>query len=257
MSQIFAAPKEQWVELLRLLDRMGRERHLQLHFGDERLQALSSEYGFDGNIVEDVGDDYLLIADSSVNSTKLNLILEPKARLDLHLLAEGRVRTLLTYEIANPFPEWKQGRDPRMVQQLMLEGVYGCYLRIYTPEKARLVDVRLQGQSAGAEQVDLELGKRVFGRFFPVMPGSSASVQFLYETPGLVQRDNDGFYRYRVYVQKEAGTEALPLEINLALPKGAKLTEALIDGKSVDVEGTKLVTDLRTDRQIEIAYRLS
>ena len=254
LNRVFAAPKEQWVDLLQLLDRMGRERHLQLHFNDERLQSLSGEYGFDGSLVSGEGD-YLLIADTSVNSTKLNLILETRARLDLQLMAGGNARSLLTYEIGNSFPQWKEGRDPRMVRQLMLEGVYGCYLRVYASEQAKLLDVRLQGRSAGAEQVDKEMGRSVFGRFFPVLPGTSASVQFFYETPSIVEELGNGLYRYRVYVQKESGTEALSLEVHLALPKGARLQEARLDGQLV--QGMKIVTDLRTDREIEILYRLS
>lgn len=255
LNRVFAAPKEQWVDLLRLLDRMGRERHLQLHFNDERLQSLSNEYGFDGSMIGDSKGDYLLIADSSVNSTKLNLILDTKARIDLQLMPDGQARTLLTYEIGNPFPDWQEGRDPQLVRSLMLDGVYGCYLRVYASEQARLLDVRLAGKSAGAEQVDVERGRKVFGRFFPVLPGASASVQFFYETPSIVEEGPDGLFRYRVYVQKEAGTEALPLEVHMVLPKGARLESARVDGEAV--EGMSIVTDLRTDREIEIVYRMS
>jgi hypothetical protein len=57
-----------------------------------------------------------------------------------------------------------------------------------------------------------------------------------------------------LYIQKQAGTEALPLEVSAALPTGARLQDVMLDGRPVD--GLKFITDLRTDRQIEISYHL-
>jgi hypothetical protein len=252
-NRVFAAPKDQWLDLLHFLDRMARERHLQLHFTDERLQSLGQEYGLDGGLVESAGD-FLLIADTSVNSTKLNLILETRATLDLELTAEGKARTRLTYEIENPFPEWRQGRDPHLVRQLMLGGVYGCYLRVYAPEKAKLVDLRLDGRTAGPEQMAVEMGKSVFGRFFPVLPGDRTGAEFSYETPGVVVQEDGGLYRYRLYVQKEAGTDALPLDVKLTLPDGAVLQEARLDGRVLP-NGLEFSTDVREDREIEVVFK--
>ncbi|MPZ48146.1 MAG: DUF4012 domain-containing protein [Dehalococcoidia bacterium] len=251
LTLIFTSPKDQWVDLLSLLDRMGRERHLQLNFNDANLQSLARGYSFDGALTKTDGDA-LLIADSSVNSTKLNLILQTRARLDLQLFSDGSVRSLLTYTIMNPLPEWRIGRDPRLVQTLMLDGVYGCYLRLYVHEQARLLDVRLQGRSVGPEQVDLELGRRVFGRFFPVLPGATASVQFLYETPGVAQQGEDGLYHYNLYVQKQAGTDAVPLDVHAVFDKGVRLTSISLDGNPAS--GASLQTDLRIDREIEIVF---
>lgn len=253
LSQIFVAPKDKWVDLLRVLDQMAQERHLQLHFLDPRLQSLTAEYGFDGGLIQPDASNFLLIADTSVNSTKLNLILKPRARLEVQLLPEGRSRSLVTYEIENPFPEWKVGRDPNLVSTLMLGGVYGSYTRLYLPERATFVDVRLNGQRSALEQLDRELGKTVFGRFFTVLPGAKSNVQFLYDTPASAEKAGDGLNRYRLYVQKQAGTTALPFDFRVNLPPGARLISITLDGK--DVKGDSLVTDLRVDRQIEVTYK--
>src|SRR5690606_12502514 len=129
---------------------------------DPALQTLSAEYGFDGAIPEEPGD-FLLLTDTSVNSTKLNLILENTLDVRVHLDPDtGAATTALSYGIANPFPDWQQGRDPRLVEALMLRGVYGSYLRLYAPPTAQLLDVRIGSRTAGAEQIDTEGGKRVF-----------------------------------------------------------------------------------------------
>ena len=162
LGRILAVPQERWVDLLRLLDRMGQERHLQLHFRDADLQAASRQYGLDGGLIEADGDDFLLVADTSVNSTKLNLIMRPRVILDVQLLADGGARSTVTYRLTNPLPEWQSGRDPVLVKQLMLEGVYGCYLRVYAPRAARFQEVparwperrrRAGGRGAGQERV--------------------------------------------------------------------------------------------------------
>jgi hypothetical protein len=253
LDGLFSVPKASWPDMLLLLDRMRAERHLQLNFEDAALQGLATAYGFDGALVTRPGD-FLLLADTSVNSTKLNLILDVSARIDVTLLPEGSARSQVTYLVANPFPEWAKGRDPGLVSQLMGHGVYGAYVRTYVPSQARLLDVRLGGEPAGAEQADVELGKAVFGRFFTVQPGERTEVQFSYETPGILLRQADGAYLYSLYLQKQAGTAALPVVVDLRLPAGAELLSSALDG--APQEATTFSTDLRVDREIEIRFRL-
>ncbi len=253
LDKLFATPKSKWVDLLRLLDEQGKERHLQFNFNDASLQKLAQDYGLDGSLHQGSGD-FLLIADTSVNSTKLNLIMEPSARLDVALDAGGNASSVVTYATSNPFPQWQQDKDPHLVSELMLGGVYGSYLRIYVPQQAQLQDVLLHGNTAGAEQDDVETGRAAFGRFFPVLPGQTGQAQFVYKTPGVATMADDGTWHYSLYLQKEAGTRATPITVRVALPKGAGLVAASLDGKPA--AGTTINTDLLTDRQIEISYRL-
>ncbi len=255
-TKIFAARKEQWLDLLQLLDRMARERHLQLSFVDPELQALAVQYELDGSLVESGGSDFLLIADTSVNSTKLNLILQTTARLDLRILPDESVRQVVTYAISNPFPSWAAGRDANLVSKLMLSGVYGCYLRVYAGANASLAAVRINGTTVGPEQVGVELGRAAFGRFFTVAPGGRSEAQFVYQTPGVVRAEDDGMLHYRLHIQKQAGTNALPLQLNLALSNGAELVDVRIDGVSTGGSAT-VSTDLRTDRELDVSFRYS
>jgi hypothetical protein len=232
---------------------MGKERHLQMHFVDEALQELVKAYGLDGALVQGDGD-FLLIADTSVNSTKLNLILEPVARLEMNLTADGVARSVLTYAVSNPFLEWKAGRDSVLVEKLMLQGVYGSYLRLYVPEGARILDVSLDSAPAGLEQIGSEFGRTFFGRFFTVRPDETVQAQFTYETPGVVISEEDGTFRYSLYLQKQAGTDALPVSVQVTLPPDVELVSASLDGEAT--AGTIFETDLRIDREIEVRFRL-
>ena len=63
----------------------------------------------------------------------------------------------------------------------------------------------------------------------------------------------DGSYHYRLYVQKQPGTRAHPLTLHFELPEGATITSLTLDGKVV-IAGD-VMTDLRTDRVIELTFR--
>ena len=52
-----------------------------------------------------------------------------------------------------------------------------------------------------------------------------------------------------------SGTAGLPLQLQVALPKGAKLDSIRIDGKPE--KGQRIATNLQTDRVIEVAFTAS
>jgi hypothetical protein len=251
LTRIFAAPKEQWPDLLVLLDRMSRERHLQLNFASPALQGTAVEYGLAGDIARQPHGDFLLLADTSVNSTKLNLILETEAQVLIRLSPEGSLSRIV-YSARNPFPEWEVGRDPRLVSALMHEGVYGSYLRIFALEEAQFLDLRLNGRPDGPEQAGIELGLRAFGRFFPVLPGQKSTLELIYYTPGTVV-EQDARYTYRLYIQKQPGPRAMPVTIATSPPPDAVIESIRLDGQNLADESI-VRTDLRTDRVLEVVW---
>lgn len=251
VQRLFSTPGDRWPQLIELLGHAGEERHLQLHFQDAALQALSAEYGFAGAIEQPAGD-FLMLTDTSVNSTKLNLILRNTLHIDVSIGEDGVANSSVTYTIENPFPEWQRGRDPQLVRALMLEGRYGAYLRLYAPPQARILDVRVDGRPAGAQAIAEEFEKRVFSRFTTVPPGETRRVQFIHESAGVITPLEDGWRRYRLYIQKQPGTTAIPTTIELRLPDGSTLREVTLDGAPAS---TSITTDLRVDRVIEADYR--
>ena len=251
LSQIFALPRDKWIDMLKVFDSMAKERHLQMYFEDPTLQALGKEYSLDGTIVDPDGG-YVLFADTSVHSTKLNLILNTSMDFELQLPYEGPATMTATYQYENPFPEWSKGRDPGLVNALMLEGVYGSFLRLYTPEGSRLRDILVNDKSVGATYIADEFGKKVFGSYLTVLPGETKTVQFSYLTSEVKKLGN--ISSYSLYVQKEPGTGDPPVKIHLALPDGAEIETLLLDGKPLEDDPT-ITTDLSVDHQIEVEFR--
>lgn len=250
VERIIATPKEKWASLIEVLDRMGRERHLQIHFTDPPLQALATEYGFDGGMIDQQGD-FLLLTDTSVRSTKLNLILENSVDAEIQI-EDTASEVVVAYTTINPFPEWQTGRDPQLVRALMLDGIYGSYLRLYAPPQAQLLDLRINSEPVGPEAIDIELEKRVFARFTPILPGETKTVEFHYRSDGVVEQLDGGWKRYRLYIQKQPGTRAIPLTMQLRLPPGADVRSVTVNGVEAELS---IETDLLVDRTVEVIFR--
>jgi hypothetical protein len=253
IERLFATSNQEWVELVKLLDRMARERHLQLHFVDPALQSIVEDYGFDGRLLMTEGD-FIHLTDTSLQSTKLNLILDNKMAVNVALDAQGTARHELKWNVHNPFPKWQQGRDPRLVRALMLQGVYGSYLRLYAPKQAVLTRLNIDGADVGAGEIGTEYERAVWGRFFTVLPDKSAEIGFQYRVPNVVEVHEDDLRVYRLYIQKQPGTRAFPLTVNIALPANVEVVSMTIDGKERNFGPVE--TDLREDREIVVTYHL-
>lgn len=251
LQGLYEIPRDDWLDLLKVLDRMGSQRHLQLHFADEAVQAMSHEYGFDGAIRYPSSGDYLLVADTSVRSTKLNLILVPSIDMRTELSLDGSVRSTVTYQIQNPLPEWAEGRDQDLVWQLMLNGTYGSYLRYYLPRTAQLIDLSEGDGAASLEQLDREYDKTVVGHFFQTGAGATNHSRVTYETDHIIEELQDGRYVYQLHVQKQAGTLATPFSFEAVIPEGVRLIELRLDGEAIS-DAPQIETTLIKDRTIEL-----
>ena len=246
-------PSSQRTPLVDAMQRLRDERQLFFYSNDPSLQALSAALDVDGSLV-DVPGDYLMAVDASVNSTKLNIALEQSIGIEVHLDRGGVAHHRTTLSYHNNLPAWEAGRDPALVQRLMLGGVYGGYVRLLTPPGSELESVLLDGVESGAEAIEREGTKTSFGRFFSLPSGASLEVTFRHSTSGLLAVDGDA-YEYRLYVQKQSGTSALPVTIALRLPDGAMLASASLDGEPVErISG--IATDLGRDRELVVRYRL-
>ncbi|MPZ22003.1 MAG: DUF4012 domain-containing protein [Dehalococcoidia bacterium] len=251
---IFEAPRDRWDDLLAFFQRMADEKHIQVYSHDPATQELIEELGWDGGLAPG-RDDFLLLADTSVNSTKLNLVVEQSIDLELRFNEDTSVDHVVDVTYRNELPTWAAGRDPELVQRLMLDGLYGDYLRLFAPLGSTLDSLLIDGQGVGAEAVEQEMGLLSFGRYFTVSPGAERRVSFAYDTPNLVEQAG-GLFHYRLVMQKQAGTAGAPVSVSLVLPEGAVLEYATVDGQIAETRGVTLETDLSVDRVIEISYRL-
>lgn len=253
LSRLTHLAPDQWTPLLEAFQRLRDERQLLFFSKARDMEMLAHRLGIDGALADSQGD-YLMLVDASVNSTKLNIAIDQRIDVSLRLDSEGAARHEVAVSYHNDLPAWSQGRDPLLVRRLMLGGLYGGYARLLAPRGSRLERVAIDGREVGPEEWSTERGKAVFGRFFSLPSGARATLAFSYATP-YAAAAHGGERVYRLYLQKQPGTGAIPLTVRVTLPAGARLRSVALDGEELDAGGV-IETDLAQDREIVARYEL-
>jgi hypothetical protein len=254
LDRLMKTPPSNWSALLETLERLRDSKSLLFYSDQPELQAPATRMGLDGALRQPEGD-YLMLVDASVNSTKLNIVLHQDVSLTAELDELGNARVEVEVDYRNDLPAWERGRDPALVERLMLGGMYGGYLRLFAAPGARLLEVRQDGASAGVDEVASELGHSVFGRFFAVPSGESRRLSFSYVAPAVVRADS-GVYEYRLFLQKQPGTAAVPWHLRIVPPEGARVLSVELDGEARAASDIDLSLDLRRDHEMVVRYRL-
>ncbi|MGB6838386.1 MAG: DUF4012 domain-containing protein [Dehalococcoidia bacterium] len=253
VRRLMEAQPSQWSSLVEAVQRLRDEKNLLYYSNDRQVQEMVERMELDGGLRPSPGD-YLMLVEASVNSTKLNIAIDQEVRMYVQLDALGNAHSQLEVSYVNNVARWERGRDPLLVKRLMLDGMYGGYLRLLAPAGSRLLGVWDGQTEVGAEEVSREQDKQVFGRFFALPRETSKRLTFRYLSPGVVLA-NGSLHEYRLLIQKQPGAAAHPFTLSIALPKGAELIRAELDGEELraleDIE-----TDLRQNRELVVYYRL-
>ncbi len=267
-----------WVALGRAVLRALDERHLQIWLSDAEGPAarLLAERGWDGALRSRKGD-YLLVIDTNLGYNKASAVVQ--ARLEYQVVVDiaGEAQATLVVQHEHPLPPIEEcvhpphyGRD----YEDMVRRCYWNYLRVYAPGGSQLVAatrhsvpsewlVTGQAQENTTETLPPEKGKAVWATFFVLPPGQEVESRFVYQLPpGTVTWDGEQG-RYRLWVQKQAGTDAVPLRVTLRLPPGAGV-EAIVEPDGADPEVTvrqpeagTIVweTTLNVDRSFDVIFQ--
>jgi hypothetical protein len=253
-STLTAGPSK-WASMLSALRSVGREKNLLLYHTDPTVQRMIADFGWDGGL-EGTGGDYLMVVDSSLRSTKLNLVVEPRIDMDVSIDAEGNATNVVTVAYANDYSAWSEEKDPHLAGLVVGDGslpLYGDYLRLLVPEDTSLREVAEGETLVGAEDTWPEDGKAVLARFFLLPLDASKELAFTYAVP-LVAYMGDSLHEYRLFVQKQPGTRAIPLTITIHPPPGLMIVSTEFDGEELEGKPNRIVTDLREDREVVVRY---
>ena len=255
IDKTLGAGPSKWASMLSALRTVGREKNLLLYHTDPTVQEVIADFGWDGGL-KGIEGDYLMVVDSSLRSTKLNLVVEP--RIDLHVSIdwEGNATNAVTVAYANDYSAWSQGKDPHLAGLIIGHGslsAYGDYLRLLVPDGASLIEVAEEGTPVGAEGTWSEDGKSVLARFFVLPLDAKKELAFTYTAPLVVEMSEDS-HEYRLLVQKQPGTRAIPLTVTIDPPPGWKIVSTELDGEELDDKPNRIVTDLLEDREVVVRY---
>jgi hypothetical protein len=248
-GRTMGAEPARWGALLQTFRQLAAQKQLFVYLNNAAAQRLVAELGLAGEVRRAAGD-YAMVVDTSVHSTKLNLVIDQTIDLALALKEDGSAAHVLTVRYQNRLPEWSDGKSAALLAQ-MLRGHYGGYVRLLAPAQSDGVTLMRNGADVGLEDRGVESGRAWFGGYLSLPAGHGTSISFRYITPGVVAPVEAGL-EYRLLLQKQSGTRALPVTIQLRPPAEFKVTRISLDGQDLSPDGLALKTDLRTDRELVV-----
>ncbi|GAB4482561.1 MAG: hypothetical protein OHK0031_05210 [Anaerolineales bacterium] len=243
------------------------QRHLLLYSAAEA--DLLHQTGWDGGLRSAPGD-FLMTVDANLGFSKSNALMKKTLSYQVALQPDGSARAVLDLRYTHTGTQKDLActqvfhYDRSVTYQKMLQRCYFDYLRVLTPTGSQLLQASprpvpgnylLSGQSSDGQASLLEgelPGWTVFGQFFVVENGKTLQTRLEYRLPQVAAQEN-GQWRYRLFLQKQAGAPALPLKIQIVLPPGARLISSQPEA------GTALEFDLTldADQEIDILYALA
>jgi hypothetical protein len=260
----------QWNVLSMALLRALDERHLLLQFDDPAMTRVIARRGWDGAIAPEQ-DDFLMVVDSNVGYTKSNAVLDTSLSYDVDLTDQSSPRGILAVIQTNNAPEdvpcIPGGELDKFIedQTYPMDLCYWGYLRVYKMSGTKLLAATphaipdsqtFLGSNVPARVDPLhhdEIEKvQAFGTLVLVPAGQSVVTSFEFELPAdvLSVGPDSEHLSYRLKVQKQPGTLAVPLTIRLKLPANTTVVSAP-EGAARQGNSLVLVTDLRKDVNME------
>lgn len=225
------------------------EKHLLAVFDDAALQAFADAQGWSGRFGVAPGDR-LAVIDANLASLKTDSVMEKSVAYSLRPDGDSWIaRAAATYRNTGRFT-WKTTR-------------YRTYTRFYAPigsvflkGEGMMRDDKLNDPSRAPGTIDVgeELGHAVFGGFISVEPGETRTLAVEYRVSDKVAKMiRDGSYALKV--TKQLGSDASRLTLDLDFGKNVvRATPAEAPSEWGDTR-YRLSTDLRVDREFEIALK--
>ncbi|MBC7235029.1 MAG: DUF4012 domain-containing protein [Chloroflexi bacterium] len=250
-QKLLQSSRAEWLSLLKAFYNALAERHIQLYSRDVELQTFFQQQGWAGTLARGAGD-YLLVVDSNVGYNKLNASIEQRLDYQVALDAQGGPRGRLSIRYRNPsrasVDECDKFRTYAPFYKQLVEGCYWDYVRVYVPAGAELFageggdePFRLVTDERGAES------KAVWATSLLLRPGEERELLLEYRLPISVTQGT----HYLLTVQKQAGTDAIPLRVTVT---GPHLAPSEAGEAPTTVASDRLIyeTDLRLDRRISV-----
>jgi len=237
-----------WLGLLTTILNLLDQRHIQIYSSDPSIQALLQRHGWAGALAETSGDS-LLVVDSNVGYNKVSPSIEQSIDYDVVIEPSGRVRSRLVIRYDNrsrrTIDECDKFNRSAVTYDLLTEGCYWDYVRIYVPAGAQL-----QSNTGGDEPVRVlsELGRTTFATSITLRPGERRELCLEYLLPILVAPNGT----YQIYVQKQAGTNATPLRVSITASNGLTPQPESLQPDDLSPNRAIYATNLLVDRRAAV-----
>jgi hypothetical protein len=256
MQEVLGANEpEQMQSLVHLAVKMMGEGHLLVYLNDAVAQAALERREMDGR-VDAGGGDFVMLVDSNVGISKVDMYIERALHYTVDLRdpvqPQGVVTARYTHTQAGVEPCFQTLGSPGGgpypgARTYGFSRCYWDYWRVYLAGGAMLMGSEVEptppewffdgiGWQNGVEVFPGENGTTVIGGLLVVPQEDTREVVLEIDLlPGVVQQDGEGTLVYTLRVQKQAGIQSLPFEIEISAPNGYA-TEFNMAGWESDIE---------------------
>ena len=258
--------REDAMALASALFRALEERHLLIHVLDERTADVLNQAHWDGGIVP-AEQDYLMVVDTNMGFNKANALVEEHLEytVDLRDLAAPRAVLTVHHQHTSEKPLDRCVHSPRYDEtyEQMMERCYWDYVRVYAPPGTELL-------AASAHEVaaaDLLSGRpspgtvthetapfyrETFATLLLLRPGERLQTQLEWALPDHVLRHEEDDVVYELVAQKQPGTDAIPLRVQVLLPEGLAWEKSEPQPAAIGDTQVLWELDLETDRYLSV-----
>ncbi len=238
-------------ELLGALLQGLQEKHIILYFTNEQLENAINLLGWSGAQVPATDHDYLLVSDANLGNKSNHSVIR-SLTYDVDIQDSGAVSGTMT--IGYDYSARTAATDPGVNPPYNGPADYSTLVQVYVPSGTSLTDSA--DIPVTPTIVNNDENTEFISRLF-IPYDSSERFQYTYLTRPLIE-DFGPYKRYRLLVQKQPGTDANALNIQIMLPANARLISSTPDASanySLDRPILEFRTDLSVDRWIEIIYQ--
>lgn len=234
-------------QLARALYTSLQEKHVLVTVNDPATATLLAEAGWSGAVTPGDGD-YLLVVDSNVGWNKVNSLVQRTTNYSVAPQADGSLLADLELVYrhqgeASDQPCEHVARYGDSYEEMMRR-CYFNYIRVLVPAGAEL----LSAEGFEQDQVTVKSGERDTTQLAGSLitpSGATRSVRLSYRLPSGLLSDNV----YRLRVQKQPGTPALPVKVTLLAPPG-EVWQPVAPGGQQTEEGVRVFFELSQDTEV-------
>jgi hypothetical protein len=249
------ADLQTWREVIKMMLKALDERHILVQVDDPATRELLASMRWDGAMHPGMGD-YLMVVDSNMGWNKANAAVQAEVFYQVDLSDPEAPESVLTTRYNNPTLGDYTCRhgyyfNPADTYQDYIERCYWNYLRVYTLTESELLGAELNTTPPRwfyRHQVILPLvdvlgnegafdenpdGLQGYGTFLVVPLNEEREASFSFALPPeiVLQTEAKDQQSYRLRIQKQPGTKATPVHIEVLLPAGVQLLSAQPTGQ--------------------------
>lgn len=225
------------------------EKHIMLYFTDDSLNEAVRVLGWLGDQKPAQAHDYLLVAEANLGN-KANRSVLRQFTYDVTIQDDGSLssRLAVTYDYSKRVAE----KDPA-VAPAHGDLDYRSLVQVFVPAQSTL------DETSNLPQEPVVVPSETHTAFVArasVDYNHSERYQFLYHTPPLVIQEGP-YYRYKLLVQKQPGTLAEPLNVQITLPADARTVYSdppPAASYSLDQPVLEFRLTLESDQTIEVVF---